>query len=47
MYRYFACMYICVPCSCSALGIQMRVLDPLGLKSQMVVSCHVGAENAT
>ena len=39
----FAYMYVCVPHSWSAHGGQKRVLDPLKLKEQIIVSRHVGA----
>lgn len=36
-------MHVCAPCLSSPWGGQQRVSDPLGLESQTVASCHVGA----
>jgi hypothetical protein len=36
-------MYLCTTCASGPLGGQKRVLDPLKLELQTVVSCHVGA----
>lgn len=35
----------CIPCVLGAYRGQKRVSDPLGLKLQIVVSCHVGSVN--
>lgn len=35
-------MYVCVQCAYSVCRGQKRLLDPLELELQMVVSCHVG-----
>ncbi|KAM7335920.1 hypothetical protein ACRRTK_004413 [Alexandromys fortis] len=43
----FACMFVCTPCVNSAQGDQKGELDPVGLELQMVLNCHVGAENRT
>lgn len=32
MCKYFACLYICVPCAYNIHGGQKRVLEPLGLE---------------
>ena len=42
-------MYVCALCMYSALGSQKRVLDPLGLELQMVVSTlwELGIEPGT
>jgi len=42
VYIYFACLYVCALCSLSTEGHQKRVLDPLRLELQHVVSCSVG-----
>lgn len=41
----FVCMHVHVPHVCSALGAERRVLDPLELVLQMIVSCHRDVEN--
>lgn len=41
----FVCMYTCAPQVSIALRGQEKVLGPLELDLQMVVSCHVGAGN--
>lgn len=43
----FVCMYTYVPQVSIALRGQEKVLGPLELDLQMVVSCHVGAGNWT
>lgn len=40
-------MYICVLCACSLRGSQMKGLDPLELKFQMVVNSHGAAGHHT
>lgn len=40
----FACIYVCVPCVCSAHIGQKRAIDPAELQSQSI-SHHVGAGN--
>jgi hypothetical protein len=44
IYGYFACMYVCAPCMCSAWGEQQSTLDPLTEVTVTVVSCYVGAD---
>jgi len=39
----FACVYVCVPLACSALGGQKRVLEPLGLELRMLMNYYVSA----
>lgn len=34
VYEYFICMYVCVPCSCSAHGGQKRTSEPLGARAK-------------
>lgn len=40
-------LYVCAPTTCvpGAQGSQKNLSDSLDLELQMVVSCHVGAEN--
>lgn len=46
-YLYVLCLYECVSTACvpAACRGQRRVLDPLELELQMVVSCLVGVES--
>jgi hypothetical protein len=42
----YACMHACVLHMCLRLDTKQKKLsDPLELKLQMAVSCHIGAEN--
>lgn len=43
----FPCMYVCVPCKCSAYRGQKRELESLEVGLQIVVSHHVGVGNQT
>lgn len=46
MYRCLACMYACAACEgLVPVGAQKRVLDPLGMESEIVVSFHKHAGN--
>ena len=56
MYDCSACIYVClhicaymcdIMCMSYGHGGQERMLDPLKLKLQMIISYHVGAENQT
>lgn len=40
-------MYVCALCVCSAYRGQKGALDPLELKFQVVLSCHVDAGSQT
>lgn len=43
-----ACMYVYIPCACLVPTEASRgALDPLKLKSEVTMSCHVGAERQT
>lgn len=43
------CLHICICATCvlNVPGEQKWVSDPLELKSQVVSSCHVGAQHGT
>jgi hypothetical protein len=38
-------VYLCTICVSGAHGDQKKVLNPLELELQMVMSCHVGARS--
>lgn len=40
-----SCLHVFKYTACSTRGSQKRVVDPLGLKLQTIVNCHVGAED--
>lgn len=42
-YWCFACLYICVLCTCRIYRGQKRILNSLELEFQEVVNCHVDA----
>lgn len=42
MWVFFLHVCMCTVCVSGACGVQKRVLDPLGLELQMVVSNHAG-----
>ena len=45
---YAFCLHVCLyTCVYSAQRDQKGELDPVGLEVQMVLNCHVGAENRT
>lgn len=41
------CLYVCLCTTCMPVACesQKRVSDPLELELQVIMSCHVGAEN--
>ena len=45
VYECFACMHMYTACVPGIHGGPKRVMDPLKLELQMVVSCHSDAEN--
>jgi hypothetical protein len=45
IYEYFACLNVYAPHAYNAHRGLKRVLDPLELELQKVVSCHVGTVN--
>ena len=45
MFGNFACILVWASCVCNAHRCQKKVLDPLELELQTVVSYHVGAGN--
>lgn len=47
MFKWFAWVVLSTPHVCTAQGGQKRASDPLELELQVVVICHVGAENKT
>lgn len=47
VYGYFACMHGYASCGYSACRCQMRASDPLQVKLQMTLCCHVSTRNQT
>lgn len=47
VYGFFGCKHMWVPHACLVSEIQKKASDPLELKLQTVVNCHVGARTPT
>lgn len=47
VYKFLACMHVCVPDMCSTRGGQKRSLELLEWELHTDVSCHMGAEKRT